>query len=123
MRHKDHTGLIGEEAAARYLTERGHEVLDRRWRSRTGELDLVTDDGGELVAVEVKTRRGTDFGHPVEAISPDKLHRLHRLLHEFAAAQGTRWARRRVDVLGIVLAGPPPSEDVASVDHLKDVLP
>lgn len=123
MRQKDQTGLIGEEVAARYLTEHGHEVLQRRWRSKIGELDLVTNDGGHLVAVEVKTRRGTGFGHPVESVSPEKIHRLHRLLHEFASTQTPRWRRRRVDVIGIVLAGRHPCEDVASIDHLTDVLP
>lgn len=121
MRAKDRTGLLGEDRAAEYLSGRGHSVLARRWRSRTGELDLVTRDGDELVAVEVKTRRGTGYGHPFEAVTAQKLRRLHKLLAEFASGQAHWPAARRVDVVSVLMLRQPGTGPRAFIEHLKDV--
>ena len=123
MRAKDHTGLLGEEKAAEYLQKVGHQVLERRWRSKTGELDLVTLQDGELVAVEVKTRRGLDYGHPLEAVTPQKLQRLQRLIAEYAAAHKMWTLPRRVDAVSVLLgsrrgAG---ADETVELDHLKDL--
>ena len=61
-------GSYGERMAVRYLTDRGLEVLDRNWRCDLGEIDIVARDGGCLVVCEVKTRRSTTFGQPIEAV-------------------------------------------------------
>ncbi|RJN31087.1 YraN family protein [Nesterenkonia natronophila] len=122
MRSNDHTGLLGEEKAAEYLLQSGHRILERRWRTPTGELDLITMDGQDLVAVEVKTRHGLGYGHPFEAITEQKLRRLQRLLIEYAAGSRLRPARRRVDAIAVTL--PPGSAARASsaaVEHLKDL--
>ncbi len=66
----------GEKVAAAHLVEAGWTLLDRNWRGTRGELDVVALDGDVLVAVEVKTRRGTGFGHPAQAVTPAKLVRL-----------------------------------------------
>ena len=76
-------GRLGEQAAQRYLEERGYRVLDRNWRSpvsdQQGELDLVLRDRRELVVCEVKTRTGAALAHPAEAVTPEKAVRLRRL--------------------------------------------
>ncbi|WP_028463888.1 YraN family protein [Nesterenkonia alba] len=120
MRAKDRTGLIGEQVAAQWLTTRGHQVLATRWRSRTGELDLVTEHRGDLVAVEVKTRRGIGYGHPFEAVTAEKLYRLHRLLSEYASTHQCQRRRRRVDVVSVLLDRDDATQDI---EHLEDVRP
>ncbi|MFC1660754.1 YraN family protein [Gemmatimonadota bacterium] len=65
-------GRLGEELAARYLEERGWTVLARNLREGRRELDLVARRRGVLAVVEVKTRRGCSFGHPLEAITVQK---------------------------------------------------
>lgn len=50
-------GLWGEAQVAHYLQERGHRIVEKRWRCRFGELDLVTEDGSFLCFVEVKLRK------------------------------------------------------------------
>ena len=70
---KQRTGAFGEQVTAKYLTERGDEILDRNWRIREGEIDIVSLDGeGIFHFVEVKTRSSLAFGHPFEAITRDK---------------------------------------------------
>lgn len=66
------TGRWGEELAARHLVGRGWRILDRNYRAGPRELDLVAHRGDVLAFVEVKTRRGTGFGHPLEAITRRK---------------------------------------------------
>lgn len=122
MLAKDRTGLLGEQKAAGYLEQQGHRILERRWRTKAGELDLITVDGHELVAVEVKTRRGIGYGHPFEAITGKKLQRLRVLLNEYAAERGMLAVRRRIDAVAVILERHHRSTEAEAVlEHLKDL--
>ena len=72
-------GAHGERRAARCYEDRGWQVVARNWRCRDGELDVVARDGQALVFCEVKTRTGTGFGHPAEAVTASKRRRLRSL--------------------------------------------
>ncbi|MBM6404748.1 YraN family protein [Phycicoccus sp. CSK15P-2] len=95
-------GRYGETLAARYLRDRGLEVLERNWRCEHGEIDIVARDGACLVVCEVKTRRGTAYGDPVEAVTVAKALRLRRLAAAYVAARGVRPEQVRVDVVGVL---------------------
>ena len=69
-------GDWGEEVAGRFLERQGFRILDRKYRSTWGEVDLVTRDGRDLVFVEVRTRRSNAFGSPEESITDAKADRL-----------------------------------------------
>lgn len=93
MRSHD-LGSDGEDIAAEYLEENGYEILDRRYKRRGGELDIVCceRDAGSislLVFVEVKTRSPSAFGGPAQALSRQKIRRIYRTaeiyLHEHPA--------------------------------------
>ncbi|BDZ43941.1 UPF0102 protein [Paraoerskovia sediminicola] len=122
MRAKDVVGRYGERVAGRFLEDAGWTVLDRGWRGTGGELDIVALDGDALVAVEVKTRRSTRYGHPAEAVTPAKLARLRRLTGEWASLHldvpGAPVVRSvRIDVLAVVV----PGSGAAQVEHLVGV--
>ncbi len=119
MADKDILGRAGEERAARHFEEHGYAVLDRNWRAPGGELDLVVASARELVVVEVKTRRSTGFGHPLEAVDARKRSRLWRLAIAWVAAhpEAVQGRRLRIDAIGII--GPDPA--TASVEHVEDV--
>jgi putative endonuclease len=72
-------GQWGEDLAVQHLVSQGFEVLDRNWRCREGELDIVARDGAVLVFVEVKTRSGLLYGEPAEAVTSAKARRVRRL--------------------------------------------
>ncbi|MGK9147359.1 YraN family protein [Plantibacter flavus] len=117
MAHKDELGRHGEQLANDHLEACGYRILDRNWRCPQGELDVVAEDDGTLVFVEVKTRSGTGFGDPVEAVTPVKLARIGRLANAWCADRRPRTRRMRVDVIGIVV---PPHGDVR-LQHLRGV--
>jgi putative endonuclease len=97
-------GRRGEDAAARYLGLIGWTIVERNWRCRQGEIDIVAHDGRSPVVCEVKTRSGTQFGSPFEAITNAKAVRLRRLAWQWAAARGVPGASIRVDVLCLIPA-------------------
>jgi putative endonuclease len=73
-------GARGEDLVARQRTLSGDEIVDRNWRVREGEIDLITlDRSGTFHFIEVKTRSSLAYGHPFEAISQVKLMRMQRL--------------------------------------------
>lgn len=69
-------GKEGEEMAARYLEQEGYTVLDRNWRCGHKELDLVVTRDDTIVFVEVKTRTGTEWGDPEDAVTDRKIRRI-----------------------------------------------
>ena len=94
-------GRLGEQIAADYLTRQGMVVLSRNWRCRQGELDLVAADGDRLVVCEVKTRSGTGYGHPAEAVTRQKIGRIRQLTRAWLAEHRVRWCEVRFDVLSV----------------------
>ena len=108
-------GAYGERVAARHLVAEGLVVLDRNWRCDAGELDLVLRDGDVLVFCEVKTRSGTAYGHPLEAVDTAKTDRLVRLADAWIDAHQVSSPQVRFDVVA-VLRSP---RGAAQVEHVR----
>ena len=108
-------GAYGERLAARHLVEAGLVLLDRNWRSGTGEIDIIARDGDVLVLCEVKTRRTPVFGAPAEAVTRRKVARLRRLAAEWLAETGVHPREVRFDVVEVFS----PPRGVPRVVHLK----
>lgn len=96
-------GALGEQLAVDHLTSSGLEVLQRNWRCRYGEIDVIVADrtAGTVVFVEVKTRTTERFGGVAEAVTAQKLRRLRRLAGLWLAEQTGRWNGVRLDVIGV----------------------
>lgn len=110
-------GDFGEDLACKELESRGWQLLDRNWRCPAGEIDIVARDGDTVVFCEVKTRRSSRFGSPVEAVTPAKAARLRRLSGLWLRAHGGGVAEIRVDVMGIMV----PRQGPCEVEHLRGV--
>jgi putative endonuclease len=107
-------GEQGERLAATWLQRRGYRVVERNYRSRLGEIDLVCRHGGELVFVEVKTRASSEFADPVESVTAAKQRKLRRLAEEYVISRRLEDADVRFDVLGVTVESNPPA-----FDHIK----
>ena len=117
MRAKDAWGRYGEELAAQHLQNQGFVVLDRNWRCDVGEIDIVARDGDTLVVCEVKTRSGSGFGSPLEAVTAVKAARLRRLAACWLRTHEVRPAEVRIDLVG-VLAG----KGAPTVEHVRGAI-
>jgi putative endonuclease len=115
MAAKDALGRRGEDLAVQYLEQRGLIVLSRNWRCREGEVDVVATDRRRLVVCEVKTRSGTGFGEPADAVDNRKAARIRRVTQAWLAAHQVRWCEIRFDVLAVLAQ---PGEPIA-VQHYE----
>ena len=113
-------GEQGEALAAGYLRAQGMEILERNWRCPgLGEIDIVARDGEWLVVCEVKTRSGTGFGDPLEAVTREKFVRLRRLAAAWLGSHEVRPAGVRIDLVGVLH---PPGEPPV-LRHVRAVAP
>lgn len=103
--NKQLLGAAGEELVARFLLDRGYLIIDRNWRIRAGEIDLVARaPDGRIAFVEVKARRSLSFGDPLEAITPEKALRLQRLALAWLTIQGEWGSNYRIDCAGVLIS-------------------
>lgn len=104
IKNNQSTGALGEEAVAQYLIKRHCEIVERNWRIREGEIDIVAlNPSGAFSFVEVKTRSSVAFGHPFEAITRDKAHRMQRLALAWLATHGCLGCDYQIDVAAVLV--------------------
>lgn len=96
-------GKAGEAAAVSHLRGLGYEVIRTNYRVREGEIDVIARHRGELVFVEVKTRRSGAFGTPEESLTPTKRRRLIATAQSYLAETGAPGADWRIDFLAVEL--------------------
>lgn len=108
-------GNESEEKAARFLEEAGMKILERQYRTRFGEIDLIAKDGDEIVFVEVKARKSSAFGYPEESVTAKKLEKIARVADQYLAGRGD--VPRRIDVVAIEYE----NEKEMRVTHLRAV--
>ena len=105
-------GILGENVAVRRLEALGYAVLARRYRTRCGEIDIVADDDGTLVFVEVKARADARFGTAAEAVTAWKQRRLVRMARDYLAREEVGDRPCRFDVVAIMFDRPEPLVEV-----------
>ena len=99
------TGAFGEEVVTQYLTAKNAEIIERNWRIREGEIDIIAlQPSGVFAFIEVKTRSSLAFGHPFEAINREKAHRMQRLALGWLATHGCLGCEYQIDVAAVLIA-------------------
>jgi putative endonuclease len=96
-------GELGERVAERWMKRHGWRVLMRRFRSGRRDIDLVMEREGLITFVEVKARRGTEFGEPVEAVGWRKQRELTRSARVWIDRHGRPHETYRFDVIGVLV--------------------
>jgi putative endonuclease len=98
-------GESGEDLACAALARRGYAILERRYRTKIGEIDIIARDGDVLVFVEVKARRGERAGSPAEAITVSKRRRLALMASDYLARRRPIAKQCRFDVVAVTICG------------------
>jgi putative endonuclease len=110
-------GKWGEDSACRALARQGYAILERRHRTRFGEIDIIANDRGVLVFIEVKARRTSTHGTAADALTGHKQRRLLRLALMYLASRRLAHVPCRFDVVTVSL---PAGAKHPRVDILKD---
>lgn len=109
------TGSKGEEAAAGYLKGLGYEILERNFRCRAGEIDIIADDKGTIVFAEVKTRTTLVYGLPCEAVTQTKKEHIRRVARYYVLMKNLENKDLRMDVIEIII-----KEGTSYIRHIED---
>lgn len=112
------SGPFGETCAAEYLREGGFRILERNYRSRFGEIDIIAENGQYIVFTEVKTRRVFSLAEPEEAVTPGKQKKIARTALLYLQKNPTR-LQPRFDVIGIVVTTDT-KPSVRSLRHIRN---
>lgn len=112
------TGALGEEVATNFLIARGYRILERNFRCKGGEVDIITRDPGDksLVFIEVKARRGLSYGVPQLAVTPFKQRQISKAALTWLSKNRLHDQNARFDVIAILLDGGGPHR----VEHIKN---
>lgn len=111
-------GATAEEAAVQYLVSRGYSILDRNWRCRSGELDIIAENKGILIFIEVRSRSGTLLqGTPEESVNARKIHQVRSTAQVYLHMKGYEESKISFDVITVIL-----NEDlsIASLGHIRE---
>ena len=109
-------GNLGEELASQMLQELGYTILDTNYRCRWGEVDIVAQEGDDIVFVEVRTRSSARFGTPEESITGAKTQRLVATAQEYLQSKQLDSTNWRIDLVAVRMRS---DGQLQSIDHLK----
>ena len=115
MKSKIITGKNGEELACKYLKQKHYKILERNYRCKTGELDIIAKYKKELVFVEVKTRRNLEYGYPIEAVNKIKQKHLVSAINYYIYLNKIKNIDIRVDVIEVYL-----SQNKIYINHIQN---
>jgi putative endonuclease len=108
-------GKAGEDLAAEFLERNGFKIIERNYRFQRGEIDLIAEEGNELVFVEVKSRRSTIFGAPEDAVTEEKQEQVHTVADGYLFEHNIDDRPCRFDVVAIEF-----KYGRAEIHHIRD---
>lgn len=112
-------GAFGENAVVDFIRQQGATIVDRNWRVKEGEIDIVAQLGdGSFAFVEVKTRTSITYGHPLESINSSKAHRLQRLALAWLATHQSLGHEYRIDCVAVIIS----ANGKFTIEYRKNVL-
>ena len=94
-------GREGESAAIAFLKKKGYRILEKNFRSKVGEIDIIAEQAGAIIFVEVKARADHEFGHPFEALTPAKQKKIIQTARSFLARKRISDRPMQFDVVAL----------------------
>ena len=115
---KQISGAKGEELAVSYLRKQGYKIIDRNFRSRVGEIDIIAIDKDTLVFIEVKARSSNEFGSPLDAITYWKMNSLIKTAQYYKLKNPRLPEAMRIDAVAITLDH---FNDLKTIELVKNI--
>jgi putative endonuclease len=112
-------GARGEKLAAEYLKKHGYKIIQRNFRCREGEIDIIAQQGDCLVFVEVRAKKGSGFGTPEESVTLSKREKLISLTNAYLQGCDNPPTSWRIDVVAVELA---PDNKVSRLEHIENAV-
>jgi putative endonuclease len=116
MSRNQELGKLGEDWAAQFLMKKGIQILERNWRSGRNELDLIAQKEDTILFIEVKTRRGRDYGEPEQAVNFKKEESIRKASLEYMLRVHFH-GEIRYDIISLILDN---QNEVREILHLED---
>jgi len=110
-------GSLGENISESYLKNLGYRILEKNFRCKCGEIDLIATNNGYICFIEVKTRYGTNFGIPAESVTYSKQHKIHKTAQVYILRKNIIDYDFRFDVMEVILNG---YDNDFSINHIED---
>ena len=112
------SGDLGELIAAKFISSLGYKIIDKNFRGKFGEIDIIAKDGNSLVFIEVKKRINSKFGTPEEAITKTKLKRIIKTIDYYLYRHDLSNNSNKIRIDVIAISG---SDGDTSLNHIKNV--
>jgi putative endonuclease len=109
-------GARGEETAAQYLTAKGWRIIERNWRCRSGEVDIIAETDGTLIFIEVRSRTGDTHGTAAESVTARKIAQVRHIAEIYLHMRGTTDTPVRFDMIAVRLL---PDQKAEIMEHIE----
>lgn len=118
MKITNPVGILGEDIAVDYLKKKGYKIIERNFRKKYEEIDIIAISGSTLVFIEVKTRTSDSYGTPFEGISPFKVHHLVQLAQFYKMTHPNIPEDMRIDAIGVIVTH---DNRLEKIEHLENI--
>ena len=118
MRIVNPTALLGENLATKYLQNKGYVIIERNFRQRYGEIDIIAISKNTLVFIEVKTRKSLVYGEPLESITPKKLRDIIKTAQYYALTNDKLPKQLRIDAISVLLNK---HNNIDTIEHVENI--
>lgn len=117
MDNRKDTGNIGEDIVAKYLEEKGYEIIERNFMCKLGEIDIIAQDKDEIVFIEVKTRKILSYGNPADSVNEPKQKHIYKAAEYFLLINNKLDNFTRIDVIEVYL-----NDTGYKINHIKKAI-
>ncbi len=117
MNNRKNIGNIGEDVATRYLEKLGYKILERNFRCKSGEIDIIAQDKDEIVFIEVKTRKVLSYGDPAESVNEPKQKHIYKAGEYYLFINDSLDSFIRIDVVEVYV-----NNDNYEINHIKKAI-
>ena len=117
MDNRKNTGNIGEDIVTKYLEEKEYQIIERNFRCKLGEIDIIAQDKEEIVFIEVKTRKILSYGNPADSVNEPKQKHIYKASEYYLLINNKLDDFTRIDVIEVYL-----NSSSYKINHIKKAI-